>query len=90
MTTTDRRTQDIIAGASHILREIQRQPLHVRPWLRGIEAEAERVCFEVSAAGNDAAGRFLRWLTRDDDLGHVASQAKGANDNKTKGENGTC
>ncbi len=61
MSAYDGRLRDVIGAAEDVIRTLQAAPPHVRPWLRGIEAEAERVALEAAAVRNRAARRFLSW-----------------------------
>jgi hypothetical protein len=56
------RLTDITSAARQILLLVNACPPHVRPWLRGIEAEAEHIATEVHAASERASRRFVTWL----------------------------
>ena len=53
---------DVLAASRRVLAFVRAAPPHVRPWLRGIEAEAEHIGLEVSSANRRASARFLNWL----------------------------
>lgn len=59
--TEDLELADVTVTAKEIVRRVAASPPHVRPWLRGIEAEAERIIIEVDGVRNRAARRFLTW-----------------------------
>ncbi len=61
MLACDAQLRDVIGAAEDVLQTLRAAPPHVRPWLRGMEAEAERVAIEVSALRNRAANKFLSW-----------------------------
>jgi hypothetical protein len=54
--------QNVTAAAKQVLFLINRAPPHVRPWLRGIEAEAEHITVEVASTSERASRRFMSWL----------------------------
>jgi hypothetical protein len=56
------RLLDVTDATRQILLLINRSPPHVRPWLRGIEAEAEHIAAEVKSAEDRASRLFLSWL----------------------------
>jgi hypothetical protein len=57
----DERLVDVVGAAEEILSRVSAAPPHIRPWLRGLEAEAEHVIIEVDAVRNRATSRFLSW-----------------------------
>ena len=66
--TEDTELADVTAAAQEVLRRVNTSPTHVRPWLRGIEAEAERIVIEIDGVRNRAARRFLTWALGGRDL----------------------
>ena len=64
MSVEDSSLGDVIDEAQDIIRKVEALPTHVRPWFRGIEAEAERVWLEVDVVRNRSASRFLTWTIR--------------------------
>ena len=59
--TEDIELADVTATAQEIMRRVAASPTHVRPWLRGIEAETERIVIEIDGVRNRASRRFLTW-----------------------------
>lgn len=53
---------DVLTTTHGVLQLIQQSPPHVRPWLRGIEAETEHIQIELAAADRRAQRRFSSWL----------------------------
>lgn len=60
--TDNGRLGDVIAAAESILEQVHSCPPHVRPWLRGVEAEAERVCVEADGIRRRATSRLVAWV----------------------------
>ncbi len=53
---------DVVAATRQVMLVVCTAPPHVRPWLRGVEAEAQHVRLEVESAHRRASARFLTWL----------------------------
>ncbi len=53
---------DVVSATRQIMVLVRTAPPHVRPWLRGVEAEAQHVRLEVESAHRKASARFLTWL----------------------------
>ena len=89
MTTEDQMLADVVDGAKSILRAVFAQPSHIRPWLRGIQAEAERVVVDVSRIRGRASSRFVSWalegaLTEDSPGRRSGGTAPGARDSTSR------
>ena len=61
MFSEDACLRDVVEETQAIIQRIESLPAHVRPWLRGLEAEAERVWLEVDAIRHRSASKFLTW-----------------------------
>jgi hypothetical protein len=56
--------EDIVDAARQVLELTQALPPHVRPWLRGVEAEAERIKYDIDRINRRAAAGYLSWIDR--------------------------
>ena len=62
MSVDQEEVSDIVAASRRVISFVQSSPPHVRPWLRGVAAEAEHIRLDVEAANRRASGRFATWL----------------------------
>ncbi len=69
LSAEDSRFKDVTDQAESILRDVRAQPAHVRPWLRGIECEAERVYLEIRQLQERTATAFIACLLSDAERG---------------------
>ena len=53
---------DVTDAVQQVLSVTRSMPPHVRPWLRGVEAEAEHIKVEVATVSRRAANGFRSWL----------------------------